>query len=190
MSRVIRPNFQRRASGRLARFKIESPQGHRSTIREVLLTLQLLLILGAVSWFWLRSHPGDQGGKSIESPQVTVVDGDTIRNGGVVFRLVDFNTPEADGDCERERALARKASLRLSQLIAKGDLDLRRVACACAPGTEGTSECNFGRLCASLSVGGRDVGAILIGEGLAESYHCSRMSCPPRRNWCSLRLRP
>jgi endonuclease YncB( thermonuclease family) len=64
-------------------------------------------------------------------------------------------------------------------------LHLRRVACACTQGTEGTSKCNFGRHCATLSAGGRDVGAILIAEGLAEPYYCSDLPCPPRRNWCS-----
>jgi endonuclease YncB( thermonuclease family) len=33
------------------------------------------------------------------------------------------------------------------------------------PGTVGTANGNYGRLCGSLFVGGRDVGPVLISEG-------------------------
>ena len=65
-----------------------------------------------------------------------------------------------------------------------GEIDLRRVACACPSGTEGTAQCNYGRYCATLSVRGQDVGTTLIGEGLAEPYVCTKTSCPPRKDWC------
>jgi hypothetical protein len=61
---------------------------------------------------------------------------------------------------------------------------LTRVACACRPGEEGTRLCNFGRLCGSLSIDGREAGQILISEGLAHSYVCGATSCPKRRPWC------
>jgi hypothetical protein len=35
-----------------------------------------------------------------------------------------------------------------------------------------------------LKARGRDVGAILISEGLARSYVCGASSCPPRSSWC------
>src|SRR4051812_18529595 len=44
--------------------------------------------------------------------------------------------------------------------------------------------CNYGRLCGSLTVGARDAGQILIGEGLAHPYVCGATSCPRRRQWC------
>jgi endonuclease YncB( thermonuclease family) len=97
-----------------------------------------------------------------------------------IDRLVGFDTPER-GDsarCEDERWRAEAATTRLRQLIAAGNARLQRVACACRPGEEGTSRCNYGRLCGSLTVGGRDVGQILIGEGLARSYVCSGTRCP------------
>ncbi|MBH5371473.1 thermonuclease family protein [Bradyrhizobium glycinis] len=117
---------------------------------------------------------------------IFAVDGDTVRYQGQIYRLVGFDTPERGNKamCEDERRLADTATSRLRQLIAGGEARLQRVVCACRPGEEGTSRCNYGRLCASLAVGGRDVGQILINEGLARPYVCSGTRCPPRQRWC------
>ncbi|UPK33129.1 thermonuclease family protein [Bradyrhizobium sp. 186] len=120
------------------------------------------------------------------SQAIQVIDGDTVRLDGNTYRLVGFNTPEK-GDlarCEDERKRADAATARLKALIATGDARLSRVACACKPGQEGTKLCNYGRLCGALLVDGRDVGQIMISEGLAERYVCSAPRCPPRRSWC------
>ena len=117
---------------------------------------------------------------------ISVVDGDTIRARGRTVRLVGFDAPET-GDrarCHGERELAQRATEQLRRLVAGGGVDLRMVPCACAPGTEGTSACNFGRACGYLSVQGRDVGATLISQGLAKPYLCGATSCPPRQLWC------
>ena len=115
-----------------------------------------------------------------------VVDGDTVEFQSARYRLVGFNTPKSgtNAQCAAERAMAAKAVQRLHQLLASGEPYLQRVPCACAPGTEGTERCNYGRLCGVLAIGGKDVGPILIAEGLAEQYICGGMRCPPRRNWC------
>jgi endonuclease YncB( thermonuclease family) len=123
----------------------------------------------------------------IESGAVRVIDGDTIEARGAVFRLVGFDTPEVGSRsrCERERALGAAASRRLRQLVAGGGLDLERVACSCRPGTEGTPACNHGRLCGTLRARGRDVGQILIDEGLARPFICGPQSCPAQQGWCA-----
>jgi endonuclease YncB( thermonuclease family) len=117
---------------------------------------------------------------------VSVVDGDTIRANGRTVRLVGVDTPEMgpNARCARERELGARANARLRELIAGGGLELQHVRCACRPGTEGTSECNYGRACGVLKTKGRDVGVILINEGLARPYVCGTQSCPPRAGWC------
>jgi micrococcal nuclease len=119
----------------------------------------------------------------------TITDGDTIRIKGERkgTRLVGFNTPESiEPGCAAERALGLKAKARLRQLVSKGRLSLERVRCSCKPGTEGTDTCNYGRSCGILRVDDRDVGDILISEGLAVAFVCGATRCPPTpKPWCS-----
>ena len=125
----------------------------------------------------------------IDPGQVEVLDGDTIRTAGETFRLVGFDAPETyRARCASERDLGTRATFRLRQLVAGGGLDLEQVACACRSGTEGTPRCNFGRSCGVLRAGGQDVGAVLIGEGLARPFVCGRTSCPARQAWCPATL--
>src|SRR5258705_6599374 len=63
--------------------------------------------------------------------------------------------------CDDERRRAEAATTRLRGLIAGGDARLIRVSCSCRHGQEGTKNCNYGRLCGSLLIGGMDVGGIL-----------------------------
>jgi endonuclease YncB( thermonuclease family) len=134
--------------------------------------------------------PPDGGGfLSVGKPTgvgLIVIDGDEVRSGQTTYRLVGFDAPER-GDralCDKERDLAETATARLQSLIAGGDAKLEPVPCACRAGTEGTRDCNLGRSCASLKLNGRDVGPLLIGEGLAKSFVCAAPSCPPREPWC------
>ena len=86
--------------------------------------------------------------------------------------------------CEAERTLASRATDKLRQLVAGGGLDLSLVRCSCPAGTEGTPACNRGRACGVLKAAGKDVGQVLIAEGLARAYQCSRTTCPRRELWC------
>jgi endonuclease YncB( thermonuclease family) len=125
---------------------------------------------------------------SINHEDVRVIDGDTIR----VFhqkpnvRLVGFNAPETRrAQCEAERELGAKATRRVRDLVRADNLDFEFVACSCPPGTEGTPVCNYGRRCGTLKANGRDVGEILISEGLAVPFVCGATRCPPTpKPWC------
>lgn len=125
----------------------------------------------------------------ITTRQFSVTDGDTIQLNGEArgLRLVGLNAPETfEPKCARERELGNRAKARLKELVKGENLTLIRIACSCAPGTEGTTACNYGRSCGRLLVNGRDVGQTLISEGLAVRFQCGSTSCPPTpRPWCT-----
>lgn len=123
---------------------------------------------------------------AISPREITVVDGDTIQARGRTVRLVGFDAPESGllARCPHERELAQRATAQLQSLVAGGSLELRMVPCACAPGTEGTQACNYGRACGYLLAYGRDVGATMIQYRLARPYVCGATSCPVRGSWC------
>jgi endonuclease YncB( thermonuclease family) len=165
----------------------------RSSVPSLLIGTIAVAVIGFAATFlnW-ESRTGTQisaensRGSSTQSAPIEVIDGDTVRFAGAAYRLVGFDAPER-GDkarCDDERRRAEAATTRLRALIASGDARLIRVTCSCRPGQEGTRNCNYGRLCGSLLIGGRDAGNILIGEGLAHPYDCGATSCPPRRPWC------
>ena len=132
------------------------------------------------------NNPSSSG--TIIHNSFSITDGDTIRISGENkgTRLVGFNTPETFSPrCEREAQLGRRATARLKEIVASSDMELVKVPCACPSGTEGTDACNFGRSCGVLRANGKDVGDILISEGLAVRFVCGRTSCPSTpRPWC------
>jgi hypothetical protein len=164
-------------------------------------TIYVLAAVGIVAVFSSFDAPRDSrqsvSPTSTSIPQVqtlrltdfNVTDGDTIqlRGQGTGTRLIGFNTPETfEPVCEKGHQLGLQATERLKDLVQTASvIELQIVACACKPGTQGTSRCNFGRSCGVLRVDGRDVGRTLISEGLAAPFNCGRTSCPPTpRPWC------
>ncbi|MEX2127114.1 MAG: thermonuclease family protein [Xanthobacteraceae bacterium] len=147
-----------------------------------------IAVVAGAAWLasdqWYGGVPTNLSEPAVAAPIVTVVDGDTLRVGGETIRLVGLDTPETgrNAKCEGERTRGEAATRRMRELVASGGLDVKRVACACKPGTEGTSACNHGRLCGELKAHGRDVARILIAEGLAHEYVCGTTGW--RRSWC------
>lgn len=98
-----------------------------------------------------------------------VIDGDTIRVGGQVVRLLGLDAPELRGACQREIRLARAAAARLEQLVAGGVV------------LQPQGRDRYRRTLAVVrDRQGRDVAQILIREGLARPYD----GRGPRPGWC------
>jgi endonuclease YncB( thermonuclease family) len=153
---------------------------------------QLMGFVAVQAWPKLSTELKSTITESVSAPtsiSVRVIDGDTISldDGRPNVRLVGFNAPETDdrARCEAERQKGEAAKRRLRELVSSGRSDFSQIACSCAPGTEGTNVCNFGRRCGTLRVNGLDVGTTLIREGLAVPFVCGATSCPKLpRPWC------
>ena len=89
-------------------------------------------------------------------------DGDSFRLGNDRIRLLGLDAPELAQDCTAESgepwACGRAARARMAELLAAGPAD-------CRP--EEIDQ--YGRLLATCSIDGRDLGATLVAEGLAVS---------------------
>lgn len=95
--------------------------------------------------------------------RVTVMDADTIRVGGETVRLFGIDAPEIDQTCRRPDgavwrcgAWARDEARRL--------FERRRANCAAR------ERDRYGRIVATCTVEGQDMGAVLVSQGLARAY--------------------
>jgi endonuclease YncB( thermonuclease family) len=117
-----------------------------------------------------------------EDALVYAVDGDTLHivdgpRAGLSVRLTGFDAPETyQPHCPAEKALGERATARMKALLLDKD-----AALALQPGN-----CAYGRACGVLTVGEdkRDVGAIMIAEGLAARMLCPNGKCEPKKDWC------
>jgi len=96
-----------------------------------------------------------------------VIDGDTIVVAGERVRLAGIDAPERRARCAWEDWLARQAAVRVTELVADGVTLERR------------GQDRYRRsLAVVFDAEGRDVGALLVSEGLARPWRGRRHS------WC------
>jgi endonuclease YncB( thermonuclease family) len=143
--------------------------------------IALVILAGVLALVWLsldRPLPGDATVPRLENDareviarfsmcgwnrDACVVDGDTIWWQGQNLRMESYDTPEAyEGICggSAEVALANRASSRLLQLLNSNPFTVETFD------VDATGE----RTRATIRIAGRDVGDILIEEGLARRW--------------------
>jgi endonuclease YncB( thermonuclease family) len=99
-----------------------------------------------------------------------VIDGDTIRYGGVKIRLADIDTPEVfSPKCASEAALGERATERLLALLNAGPIELVPID---------RDADRYGRKLRVIERHGRSLGETLVAEGLARRWDGAR------RSWC------
>lgn len=95
--------------------------------------------------------------------QPSVIDGDTLRDGGERYRVENIDAPEAGAraQCPSERALAEEARRYLAAWVARA----RRVE------AEPTGRRDrYGRVVARILIDGVDLGERLMARGLARPW--------------------
>jgi endonuclease YncB( thermonuclease family) len=102
---------------------------------------------------------------------VDVIDGDTFRFEGEKIRIADIDTPEVNGRCAEESALAARATNRLAVLLAAGPFELETIG--------GRDEDRYGRKLRIVTRNGRSIGDQLVAEGLARTWSGRR------EPWCT-----
>ena len=108
---------------------------------------------------------------SCESAEIRVWDGDSIRLGTTrqseAVRIFNIDAPEIEGQCAYETDLALQSKIRLAELLKGQRIEILH---------QGTDR--YGRTLAAIRVEGRDVGDILVSEGLARTW------AGRREPWC------
>ncbi|TGQ95444.1 thermonuclease family protein [Mesorhizobium sp. M8A.F.Ca.ET.208.01.1.1] len=101
------------------------------------------------------------------------IDGDTVILDGRHIRIANIDAPEIhDYKCAAELRLGLEAKARMAALLESGPLTVHE-------GDHGRMVDRYGRLLATIEVGGADVGEMLIAEGLARRWNGKR------RPWCN-----
>lgn len=104
--------------------------------------------------------------------EIRVIDGDTVVIDAETIRILNIDTPEIrHAQCDAERRLGLVAKHRLEVLLSAEPPVIRR-------GDKGRMTDKYGRTLAVLSVAERDVGDILVAEGLARRW------TGKRQPWC------
>lgn len=104
--------------------------------------------------------------------QFRVIDGDTLAVDEQRIRLIGFDAPEMrTAKCPGEQMLAGAAKLRMQMMVASPE----RVSLVLSGRRD-----RWGRELGTLKVGGEDVAAVMIREGLAHPY----AGRGKRQGWC------
>lgn len=157
--------------------------GNGGSARQLAISLAIACIAGiaAATWHYLNRPVGEDRlgpialcyGRPLQS---CLIDGDTGRDNGKKWRLISIDAPElAEPECENERHLATAARDRLRELLSGG----YRIR------PSGRDDPNGRMLVDILLPDGRDVGRILVAEGLAQTWPnrgniwCGRVGGPP-----------
>jgi len=123
-----------------------------------------LLICGAgASTHSLPNIPICGGGKRI----TCVVDGDTIWIEGEKIRIQGFNTPEVQGQCRREKELAKRATRELQAILSSGPITITR-----------TGKDRYKRTLATIRNSSGDITNLMIAKGVAHEWRGRR------EGWC------
>ena len=108
---------------------------------------------------------------SCEPAEIRVWDGDSIRLGTTrqseAVRIFNIDAPEIEGQCAYETDLALQSKIGLAELLKGQRIEILH---------QGTDR--YGRTLAAIRVEGRDVGDILVSEGLARTW------AGRREPWC------
>lgn len=115
-----------------------------------------------------RPAPGDS--MRVERPD-RVIDGDTFVALGERIRIADIDTPEVEGRCPAETALAARATTRMRALLNAGPFELHPLA-------SGRDEDRYGRKLRIVTRAGRSLGDQMVAEGLARTWSGRR------EPWC------
>ena len=101
------------------------------------------------------------------------IDGDTIVIDGETIRVANIDTPEIrHAQCDAELRLGQVAKRRVAELIGAGTITIIR-------GDNGRMTDKYGRSLGRVLVDGRDVGEMLVAEGLARRWDGRR------HPWCA-----
>ena len=180
--RIGNAKARRRKSRRARRdryWRYRSIFARRMTGRQLIVVavVTAVAVLLAMAWDYFTAPVGEDRRGPIalchsSSQRNCLIDGDTGRDNGRKWRLISIDAPElAEPQCDNERRLAIASRDRLQQLLS-ADYRIR---------PSGRDDPNGRALVDILLPDGRDVGRILIAEGLAQRW-------PNRGNvWCEHR---
>lgn len=99
--------------------------------------------------------------------EIEAVTSDIVRSEGKEYRIANIEAPQIDGSCPEERAFALQAKAKLTEFLAQGPAELQP--------TGGYDMQK--RDTARVSVGGKDVGELMIKAGVASKRGYGRPLC-------------